>query len=72
MALVFTRFSTNDIIELAQNPKYSRELERVSYAELELINEKIGKIISESHYDPKLFEKLLRLRSYIVSKLWST
>ena len=72
MALVFTRYSTKDILELAQDPKYSRELEKVSYGELEVINEKIGKIISESNYDPEFFEKLLRLRSYIVSKLWST
>ena len=72
MALVFTRFSTADIIELAQNSRYSRELDRISYEELELINEKIGKIISELQYEPILFEKLLRLRSYIVSKLWST
>lgn len=71
MVTVFTRFS-NDIIELAQNPKYSGESERVSYGELELINKKIAKIISESHYELILFEKLLRFRSYIVSRLWST
>lgn len=71
MALAFNNLTKDEIIELSNNNHPESELNKMTFDELELINEQITQILSDADVDHSLYEKLMNLRSYIVMVMWS-
>ena len=64
MALEFPKLTFEGIIDIAKNPCPECELTVMSPKELEVLIERIDKIAKEYSDEPKLFGKLMRLKSF--------
>ena len=64
MALEFNRLTFEGIMELIENPCPECELSKMTPKELEVLIERIDKIVREYPQDSKLFAKLMRLKSF--------
>ncbi len=65
MDLEFNRLTYDGIRELAATPCPECELEKMSFIELEILDERIDKIANADGEDEKLFAKLMRLKSHV-------
>jgi hypothetical protein len=66
MALEFPKLTYKGILELAENPCPTCELSKMSSYELNVLNERIDKVIKDNLIDQKLFAKLMRVKSFLM------
>lgn len=64
MALVFPKLTFEGIIDIAKNSCPEYELTRMSPKELDVLIERIDKIVREYSDETKLYAKLMRLKSF--------
>ena len=69
MPLVFNRLTFEGILELADNPCPSCEINKMSPNEIQVLNERIDKLVSENPEDQKLYAKLMRLKSFAMLEM---
>ncbi len=69
MALVFPKLTFKGIMGIANNPCPECELTLMSSKELEVLIERIDKIVKEFYDEPKLYAKLMRLKSFAMLKM---
>ena len=66
MTLEFPKLTYQGIIDLAENPCPTCELNKMSPYELNVLNERIDKVIKDNLKDEKLFAKLMRVKSFLM------
>ena len=71
MALAFSNLTPDEIISLSKMSNPEITLNKMSFDELEILNEQISEIFSDIDYNTSLYERLMRLRTYIVLSMWS-
>jgi hypothetical protein len=71
MALAFNNLTRDEIVKLSGIANPGKELDKMSFDELEIINEQISDILSKKICEPKMYKNLMKLRSYIILVMWS-
>lgn len=69
MALVFPKLTFEGIIDIAENPCPECELTTMSPKELEVLIERIDKIVKDYSDEPKMYAKLMRLKSFAMLQM---
>lgn len=66
MTLEFPKLTLQGILDLAENPCPTCELSKMSSYELNVLSERIDKIIQDNLIDERLFAKLMRVKSFLM------